>query len=347
MTNTLRIASYNIGQGLLDYASMLKANPAELAKVNEEIQPEDLNTHFEIVEEHSAKKISEQADVICLQEVARADRIFIKTLQQQGFEIFYFNSNQGEQIQATEVESNQSPKVKTAIALRTRLFTKIENTSIASESNPRSWGIYGQDIASVVATFASTQTKMSFSSLHSWGFKLYNPDRNDNKNYDIRDIENQRYASTYMTEALTNAKRQNAAVTILGGDMNNNPANFGRPFNELKRQNYHINEPDQATNVNYMEPDYTERKIDYIFSKGANFKKNFWSKIANIFKKILGLARISISPVSIAKYFAFTFDGNCSDHLPIVATVSITTRSLFRDFIDLFKRNSSNPQPQQ
>lgn len=341
MVSTLRIASYNIGQGLADYSSMLKANIEELKKVNAEIAPEELDAHFEKVERIAAEKISAQADVICLQEVARADRVFIKTLQQQGFEIFYLNSEQANQEPTIEVESNEAPKVKTVMALRARLFSKIENTSIASKSHPLARGIYGQDIASVVATFASTQTRMSFSSLHSWGFQLYNPERNDDKNYNRRDIESQSYACTYMTEALTNSKRHNAAVTILGGDMNNNPDNFVKPFNEIKRQGYQINEPDQATNVNYTEPHYTERKIDYIFSKGTNTKETFWNKIANVFKKIFGLPRVSISNAKIAENFAFTVEGNCSDHLPIVATVTITTGSFFQRFINLFKRKEA------
>lgn len=176
MTHQIRYGTYNIGVGWGDYSSMAYADKDQRAKIDAALshcqnEEENLETRNQLqtkIEKTVADRLTQQFDVICLQEVKKIDRTLIKELKDQGFAIYYVDQDKA------RAENEQD--CDNAIALRSSLFEDdVQNISQNSESHPTRRGDIGQDIAAVVAKVKGSSVKLAFSSLHEWGFKLYHP----------------------------------------------------------------------------------------------------------------------------------------------------------------------------
>lgn len=348
----IRLCTFNVGCGYGDYCAMLKANPEEIDKFNARIislendrefnpQPiEDLSqTESEAlkakiekklqndIEKSVAERLIDQTDVICLQEVHQMSRVFIQTLQAGGFHIY-----PGKNIPVTSDE-----RFSTAIALRESLFdTKHVKEITEKSANLTCCGrrhIFGQEIAAVAAPLKDQQIRLSFASMHSWGFQLYHrplKDMRDSKS----DAAHKELADSYIEQAIELSQQSQADYRIIAGDMNNNPSNYASPFNTVEDADYQILEPSAETNVNYTEPDYKFRKIDYIFAQVETLLQRIWKAIVSIFFTTYSF---TVSPAKVLNDFSFTIDSNCSDHLPVGTTITIqSTPSLLSRMTNCF-----------
>ncbi len=327
MSYNIRFGTFNVGQGFSDYSTMLsnddeqykrferrvKNAVAETEKDHTEEQLKDPErrkvikefAHFKImhkIETSVAEKLSNQCDVIALQEVVRVSRTFIKTLEEKGFKIYHYE---------------KGSKFSNAVALRESLFEpQVTNVSIPSKSG-KDGPILGQEIAAVIAKIKNLNLEMTFSSIHSWGFQLYHPDQTD-RQYGKRDLDQIKYGETYIKEAFNNLKRR--SIKVIAGDMNNNPQNQPGQFDFIKSQGFEVLEPNDITNINGYDPNYQKRKIDFIFVAKPSAVQRVCSAVASLF---VSRASVKYSPATVLEGFDFTLDSNCSDHKPVVTTITI------------------------
>lgn len=340
LTN-IRFGTFNKGLGIADFEMMLAGNEPEknklLQRMQEKIGKQELTESNADPVKHAiyketviqtAERLARQLDVIALQEIGTLEKAqdFIQTLESHGFKIYHIHS-----------ETGKDNFFSTAIAIRQDLFENdIVNHSFRSQSHPDK-RLYGQDIAAVVAKLKNMALNLSFASMHSWGFQLYHPDHPANqRSYNQTDEANAEYAKIYAQEAVGNSNLQ-VDYALIGGDMNNNNENHGEPFNIIRTAGYEILEPDQETNVNYVDaisnPPYTFRKIDFLFAKGKeNFvfdlpaNLSFVEKIKYTFNRIWSSTPlVYVTPAKVLKDFDFTADKNCSDHKPVGTNILIAT----------------------
>ncbi len=334
MTINIEFGSYNVGQGWNDYKYMLSANRTELNKINDKLQ--GLNTPQEIekiiknlsdqIERKCAEKISKRIDVLCLQELIDLKRPFAQELIKNGFKIYRCGNNPGD-------------VMSTAVAVKTDKFSTICNKSFKSMSGNGQVGVYGQEIASIEATLKNSKTKLNFSSLHSWGFQLYHPDKTQ-KN--IPDLENKQRALAYAQEAVKTVKTH-TGCSFIGGDMNNNTDNYKEQFSVFEKAGYDVLETTQTTNINHGDLAYgdeKERKVDYLFAKGPSKIGKIWNKFISLFKTTITMQTLGAWPL---KDFEFEMDKNCSDHKPICTTIIIKSRKstvarIWHSFKSVFRR---------
>jgi endonuclease/exonuclease/phosphatase family metal-dependent hydrolase len=106
---------------------------------------------------------------------------------------------------------------------------------------------------------------------------------------------------------------------VIGGDMNNNPDNFKDGFTIFENAGYKILDPKVPTNANHIDQKcgYPLRTIDFIFSSTKPLLASIWSLF-------FGAFTVTASEAKVLEGFDFTIDSNCSDHLPVVSTITIT-----------------------
>jgi hypothetical protein len=331
----IRFATFNVGQGQQDFTMMLpdegkkqyreEINTSLAANFSEEqlnhptneqvkemngVQAKAVEEIMTKIERSVAVRLSDQCDVIALQEVGNHERPFIKTLEERGFVIYSCH------------QEKNTPS--TAIALRAEMFVNNpENRSILSYSkgNTKEMGIYGQEIASVKALHKESNVELTFSSLHSWGFQLYNPNlARENEKQITSNDPNVKKGINYTKEAFNNLPKR--TYSVLAGDMNNNLENQPEQFNFINKQGFEILEPDQITNINRGDLEYQERKIDFIFvpKKPSLFKRIFSFAASFVFSKTV----LAHTPAKVLEGFDYTYQGNCSDHKPFATTLTIT-----------------------
>ena len=321
MTQNIRFGTYNIGRGIVDYQSMLESNDQEKAKLDTVISERAANIQMrgedaknlakknlmEEAEDRVARKIANLLDVIALQEVAtyNENRKFITTLEALGFKIVHASDN----------TSGSS----CAIAVKKEIIGLVSDISIQSESQPDRYQVYGQEIGGIVLKTKSG-AQIAFASLHSWDMKLYPPTTVD-KLYSSDDQAKQKWALHYGQEAVNLLNSQKVDAKIIGGDMNNNPDNYKEGFDVFTRANYTTQTPDGPTNVNRDDPQYKERKVDFIFT---NFHKSLLSRIFNAFYSIFFTTfQVTSTGAQVLPEFDFTMEGSCSDHKPVGLTLTI------------------------
>ncbi len=326
MSVDIKFVTFNIGQGWGDYTSMLKNNEQELKKINVKLNEEielinkekGLDAHTgssEIlaqaeekliarIEIAVAERLAGQADVIALQEVADLKRPLIKKLEELGFEIHTYKGT--------------IPRFSTAIAIRKEQFEEnSENRSIVSQSDKNDRSIYGQEITAIVAKVKNSAIRIAFSSLHSWGFQLYGP--HQKRDYQKRDIEQIKAGIRYSEEAFDNLKDK--VFTVIAGDMNNNPQNQPVQFQHIEKRGFEILEPNEDTNINGYDPEYKDRKIDFIFIPKKTVMQCLNAKVQKFF---VGQTILTATPAKVLEGFDFTVEGNCSDHKPVRTTLNVT-----------------------
>lgn len=329
MSFDVRFATFNMGQGSQDFWAMLPQdekvkyqaevdgqlkqsftseeleNPGDRLEDMRAVQRQAEQTIIDRIEISVAERLADQCDVIALQEMMNDDRAFIRTLKEKGFLIY-----------SRTIERNNP---SAAVALRANMFVNGDNCSISSKSGKA--GVYGQEIAAVTATHKDSNVKLTFSSLHSWGFQLYNPDQAYDQ--EIQDVKNNdpnvRKGVAYTKEAFNNLP--NRSLSMLAGDMNNNPQNQPEQFKFIERQGFEVLEPDQITNVNRGDLDYIERKIDFIFVPKKSLFQRVCSFVSSFFASTVSLTH---SSAKVLEGFDYTFEGNCSDHKPLATTITVT-----------------------
>lgn len=290
----------------------------------EEIVKDARNCFMQDIEKSIAHKLS-TSDVIALQEVIHTDRSLIKELEKKGFDIYYHKDSTEKNKDSNEKEERFS----TAVAIKKDKFISVKNTSIPSKScNKPDHKIYGKNIASVEATIKGTDIKMTFSSLHSWGFQLYDPNKKDTKekkdfflSANKMDQDQMNYGVKYVNEAINLVKDHK--FSILGGDMNNNPQNFSEQFQEIEAKGFDVLEPNENTNINNTET-YNYRKLDFIFIPKESLLSQIGTFISSIFYTT---STLRYTPAEVLKDFDFEYGKNCSDHKPVMTEITITTAS--------------------
>lgn len=338
MSVSIRFGTFNCGIGYHDYKLMVAADEHEKSKLLRRIEAENpINDDqlFEIqksiqenIEQVVAEKLASQLDVICLQELKEEKRAFYQSLIARGFSIYRL-----EQVEGVSVV------LENAVAIRNGIFEKVENRSIASYSiesdgtdekefltTSRFYG-YGAQLASVIATIAGNMT-ISFTSMHSWGLKLYAENEIGPKAAHTYESCMRKLSLAYHKEATENAARQGASLmTVIAGDLNNAPDQYVEPFEHMQAAGYTIHVPDVATNVNHIEePKY--RKIDYIFTSAqSSFFRRILEKIASIF--YVSAPIVTYSTPKVLEGFDFTVETNCSGHKPFGMTINVTTYKSF------------------
>lgn len=371
MTYNIRIGTFNIGAGWADYENMVAGNEDEKKKLKEKI--DSFNPKWDTyqtikdqlqdkIEEVVAQKLANNFDIISLQEIKKLDRKFVKTLEEKGFSIYcqdnVLETNNPELAQLLKNQFSHSgpswlsfgnkkvePQIDTAIAVRTSLFEKVQNLSIKSESYPDEEIPYGQEIAAVVAKIKDTNIDLAIASMHSWGFPLYpkEVDKSDKSLYNKYDYENMSYATTYMAEAIKTVKEQNATISLIAGDLNNNPDNYDKPFKLIEKNGFDILEPDQETNVNRFDEDYKFRKIDFIFTPNKNFHSLLWRIWNSIVSFFFSTTIVSFEKAKVLDDFDFTMEKNCSDHKPVGTVIHIETKEstlkrMMKCFLSIFSK---------
>lgn len=302
------------------------------------------------IEESTVKRLAKECDVIALQNIGKMDRPFVTSLQEEGFAIYSIP------IQSiTNIFS-------TAIAIRTNAFESTpQNISKKSTSDsaptksavpiillPNDNGVecynplHGQEIAAVVATIKNTTLNIAFSSLHSWAFHLYPPDVNvKHRRYMLSDRINMASAVNYIKEVKGNLRIPRVIGTFMAGDMNNNPENQSAPFDRVRKK-YDILAPDQATYFQSSDPyRYHDRKIDFVFvpKSTSSFLRRIWTAISTFF--VCRKPVIITTPAKVLPGFDFTVEGNCSNHKPVMTTITIITESTISTFFNwLFSKSS-------
>lgn len=336
---SFRFGSFDIGKGWSDYLAMITPQENEYKILSEKIEkacPESDGSSNSIdrifkagckklqdeVEASTAKKLSQELDVICLQKVMQMSRVFIRTLEDNGFTVY----------PSKVVKEGSDDTFSTAIALRTELFTDVENVSILTARHGQ--GICSQEVAIVKAKLNNAcHSPLLLTSLHSCEFTLYNPKSQEYHPFSMDDSQNQEKAWFYIEEAIQGIYHNNegrSSCVLVGGDMNSNPQNYSRPFDRLKdAHGLKILEPVESTYVNSYDENYKNRVIDYIFAdyschvtdeEEPSILKRIWNAIVNFFMETRSYF---ITPAEVIEGFDFTVDGNCSDHKPIRATVSV------------------------
>lgn len=329
MSSIIRFGTFNVGQGYSDYSMMLSNSENEYIRLEKEIKSAVAETESGFTEEQRktpnireeiaelaqakitkkieiavAKKLSDQCDVIALQEVVYLHRPFIKTLEEKEFKIYRYEKG--------------NPRFSNAIALRESLFEpQVTNVSIPSKSG-KDGPIYGREIAAVIAKIKNLNLEMAFSSIHSWGFQLFHPAQT-NRQYSKKDLDQIKYGEDYTKEAVNNLKGR--SIKVIAGDMNNNPQNQPGQFDFIKSQGFEVLEPNDITNINGYDPNCTERKIDFIFVPKQSVVQRLCSAVAAFF---VSRASVTYSPAKVLDGFAYTLEGNCSDHKPVVTTITIS-----------------------
>lgn len=295
MSVSLRVATYNIG---------VPGGPDNLNSL-------DLSDDERAVEEtNAADRLAAFADVILLQEAYESERPFLQQLRTRGF---HYISLAGDTAIASRVPMND-------VVTRNRM----------SESFPEKNGAQGQDISAV--TFKVNKVKIAMASMHNWGFNLYHRDASDEDKSGVyrADRENKPRSVIYTQETLDLLESENAHVSIIGGDLNNNRDNYLETFEMFESAGFETHEPSEPTNKNPKQPDYLDRVIDYIFTaspaKRELYFGSFSSKISSFFSGIIK-DRVWTSDAYIPPGFDFNVGGSCSDHKPVIITV-IYKRSL-------------------
>lgn len=328
MSLTIRFGTYNRGISVGDYLYMVKGNDQERQKLislaevragqqdldqtqlNQAIQ----NIYLEVIVE-TAKRLANELDVIALQEIGSLEESspFIKTLQDLGFTIHHVTPDPTRNM------------FSTAVAIRTSLFEQEDTTrSIRSQSFPDPNRLYGQDIAVIIAKVKGLSLPLAFCSLHSWGFQLYRPNKpNDQRSYLPKDNAQAGYAEKYTQEALDHLNNLNVSGSFIGGDMNNNLDNHGKPFNLIQEAGFELLTPDQDTNFNAFDNDYPLRKIDFLFASQS--QQSIFQKLKLIISRLWSQPLIFVASAKVLKGFDFTHNTNCSDHKPVGTTILIAT----------------------
>lgn len=333
MSGIIRFGTFNCGAGYNDYKMMASANPEESAKLLKKINeanPQNEAQLFEImssiqdrIEGVVAEKLAGQLDVICLQELKNTQRVFYKTLLEQGFSFYRLEKVKGHE---------REIPLENAVAIRNGFFEKVTNTSVASSSvdteystgdkisfEKRFFG-YGRQIASVTATIFGNLT-LSFTSIHSWGFQLYGKDQERPDPLPEDDVRRHEQALVYHREATKNAARQKANLfNVIAGDLNNSLGQYDGAFEHMVRAGYTTHKPDQPTNVNSGELEFKHRTIDYIFTGSSGFLTRVITKITSLF---VSTPFVTYSKPQVLEGFDFTVETNCSDHKPVGMTINI------------------------
>ena len=277
------------------------------------------------IEKANANSLSAQADVICLQGVGNTEREFITQLQENGFWIYHPYNLDGSWKGSTH-------EVGTAVAIKALKFSSIQNLSMELNS---SITLEAQDIASISATPDGTAAPIQFSSVFSKSFKIFKP--HHQKKFSQIDLKAQGQALDYTEEVL---KSDQCTRHLIGADMNNNPQNYSVPFNQFKRAQFSVLNPNKSTFDQSLAEGREFHKTDFIMAKGFTHIKNVWQRFLNFLKRIFYLAtpQMTISQPKIAREFSFDKETNCSDHLPVISTVKIVSQSKFQHFLKSLKK---------
>ncbi|MDP1609135.1 MAG: hypothetical protein Q8L98_07470 [Chlamydiales bacterium] len=348
--NQINFCTYNLGQGIHDFSFMLHDQRTELAKRIENLWPPELreikqkqrlNSEerklLETAEKNSLVELEEDAeksaayrlldrDIICLQEVMTLNRPFIQILQEHGYAILSITPDQ-----ATD-------RFSTAVAVKTDRFSEIKNISIITEEN--SPYVYGKEVAAVIVQPHGSSVKLAFSSLHSIGFRLFPPNQRQDLHHLHEEKDKKAQADVYVSKAIQHIPYVDHS--ILTGDINNNPENYQPTFDFFRTRNYEILRSDKATNINPADSEYQEREIDFIFSKTMTYLQSFWKALQSVF---ISTASFRASKPTLAPGFAFTIEGNCSDHMPLNSTLQITTTPSLLSRIKAFFSNPRKRGP--
>lgn len=311
---TLTCATFNVGGGWRDYQYMVAADNYEMNKLKNKFGEVRSPEHLEELQNKQQNKVESLAagrfanfDVLLLQEVYDNGRQFIKSLQDLGYKIFSLGANHS-----------------TAIALKTESFEDdVAEHHVVSQSNPQPIP-YGQEIACVVAKVKDTGIPIALTSMHSWGFQLYRENYKGKKRLTERDINQANYGIAYTKEAIANIDTLQRAYSIVGGDFNNNRHNDPRQFELFDEAGFEEKAPDFVTNVNVNDYEYLHRTIDTIFGAPGPIStlSRIWTAVKSIFVSTI---QYKLSDAMVHPDFSFTVKGNCSDHMPVVTTLTIET----------------------
>lgn len=334
---SLRVGTYNIESGWADYISMVYAKPVGPGELKGRLQdayPKEVwdllhqqerskqekeriqateqavkQSLMEAVEERVALRIADVLDVICLQEVGTMTRPVVKTLRQLGFAIY-----PGKHLveEAQEIFS-------TAIALRTDRFTSAHNISLLTKNREKA--LYGQEIAAIVGQLSDSSITVAIASLHSWSFTLYHPLSTEERVYSLEDRERQAASERYVKIAMDLLQKQGADLSLMAGDMNNNPENYPVVFEQIKAGGYAVFPSYESTCLNRFEVSYPLRVVDFIFPKGKKTSRESLCTRASSSKNHL---KITWTQPHVLEGFQWTPDDNCSNHKPVGMVITFS-----------------------
>ena len=330
MIESIRFGTFNVGSGSADNVALMKEIKKPDSDLANKLKKASNITDYENIENEAqaaqeiivADKVASLFDVICLQEVRDLNRPFMQELTEQGFTF----------TQAT---------ADTVIA--TRIPTIID-IGIKSKTNEDDSRPYGDDIAAINLTI--NRVNVAVASMHSHGFQLYTKPKKDKEPEDVsyvrNDHEMMRRSAIYTEETVRVLKESNADVLLVGGDLNNNPRNYGKPFQILNEIGLKTLKPNQKTNINEFDNNYRLRTIDFLFAgarKGSQTKVLIApSRLTHLFHNFTSLfvdrVFVTVTPATVPEGFEYELGKNCSDHKPVITTITVERRySLYHRFI--------------
>jgi hypothetical protein len=243
------------------------------------------------VEKRTNKLLISKAHVYCLQEVGNENRNLIQSLKDKGFEIVYFRKPEG---------------FDTAIVLDKSRFKDISNLSFQVQITAN----YSQDVAIAKATDSISGQTVIFTSAHVPGFSFESPEATLVAEGDL-----------YCRQIIERlCELDNHAIQVIGTDMNANPEVSNLRFDVFSQRRFQLHRSNSPTNVNVWEKAHRERELDFIFTKTAAL--SFLEKIKSIF---MSTFQFNFS-VKIEESIGFDVNKNCSDHLPIILSLSTELR---------------------
>ncbi len=333
MTANIRIGSFNIGQGWDDYSKAVspsslneafqkelqrlgyddKKKSADVATLDKICTEAKKNIHAS-AEGEAILKLTEELDIICLQEVLHGQRPFIDILNRQGFDYIVGPANPSTRLYST------------AIAVRRGTFSHFQNISLAFRENDDR-KIYGKQIAALQGTLKGREKTLTIASIHNWGLFLFDPGEK-NRAYTQKDREDQKKHSQCLNQSVDHLDSYPSDITILMGDLNNNPENFPSPFQTMDEKGFMLKRVHRATHLNLSE-NYKEREIDFGFIKMR--ERGILETIAIFFVSLFCSTlheKVETTELEIVPGFEFDMQKTCSDHLPVRFTIKIVNEEI-------------------
>lgn len=238
-------------------------------------------------EESTKQALAEVADVYFLQEVCNPDDRPLTSELSKNFEIV-----------GREEDGDRYDPI---IAISSEKFKEIEDLSFQVAFNEM--GTWNKNVTVAKAVEISTQNVFLFVSEHAPGFGFRDVDV-------VLQKENHRFQA----KMLTHLKDINADITVIGGDLNNNPEKYPETFDVMNQHGYSLIRSGMPTNVNIFDGGFeAKRELDFFFAKSPTHN----------------LEAIA----SVVEEMDVTENKNCqrnaSDHSPVLMMMTIKEKKGF------------------
>lgn len=300
MSSSFGVCTYNLGTNVNDYFALcqyLDPSLEENTKTQEE--RDRFSDKYAATEKITSEKLENAANIFCLQEVGDFNkRPLIQKLKERKFHIVHFE------------REGKNTSFDTALALDSSRFKDVINHSIGIQIST----CFVAEAAIASALDTQSHQRVVFVSLHVPGFNLSKETLDENEKDVIAE------GDLYCREVVKKLSEiTGSSVLVVGADMNANPEKWAARFTVFSDKGFQVLRTGAYTNVNPTEPNYAEREIDFIFVRE---NRSLFQKLAAVFCR---------SVQSVAKIVSFQenplgWDAaiNASDHLPVLANISIS-----------------------